>query len=195
MMEEQLWRGDKQTTDGENKSLNCLSADSVHLISHELRSERENGRELRWSLIHGVSICADEMEAKDLWIVPSIIKLQAVVERLIVPSLSCICGPLWFQALSGFLPFPPGQWCFAAVIKSLISSKLIAFFPSVMNQPSLPACFLVLLQFSQKKKNGKLNNVTTSCICFLLAFTQIYYKHKDSLVELRWLVKSCFAKC
>lgn len=65
---------------------------------------------------------------------------QAVVVRLTVQSCSCVCNFRfeWVPSVSS------GQWCFAAVIKSLISSKLIAF-PCVMNQPTTAACFMLLL--------------------------------------------------
>lgn len=58
-----------------------------------------------------------------------------------------ICGFVfeWVPSTS------PGQWCFAAVIKPLISSKLIAF-PSVMNQATVPTC-LHAVSITHKHRN------------------------------------------
>lgn len=58
-----------------------------------------------------------------------------------------ICGFSfeWVPSIS------PGQWCFAAAIKSLISSKLIAF-PSVMNKPAQPICSPALARHSHNHK-------------------------------------------
>lgn len=61
-------------------------------------------------------------------------------------EVDCVIMFMWLSMVSAFHWVPsisPGQWYFAAVIKSLISSKLIAF-PSEMNQPVLPTCFLAL---------------------------------------------------
>lgn len=69
---------------------------------------------------------------------------RATEVRLIMPSHSCIRGSSVVSALSGFVF--PGQ-CFAAVIKLLISFKLIAF-PGAMNQPTLSTCFLALSPFT-----------------------------------------------